>query len=75
MLKMPLTAGFVNADPADNNHRWAKHNEWDIGATFDSPYVWLFGLPSSISRRKGVHRFPMLNPGSLGFGSANLNAW
>jgi hypothetical protein len=39
--KMPLDDRFVITEPAEENHEWAKHNEWDIGTTFLSDKIWL----------------------------------
>lgn len=68
--KMPLTPQFLKSEPADNNHRWAVHNEWDIGTTFDSPHIWLFS--SMTGRRHGIQHYPMMVPGSRDFGTVNL---
>jgi len=68
--KMPMTAPFLHNEPAQINHRWAKHNEWDIGTTFVSPYIWLFA--SATGRRHGIKHFAMCVPGSGDYGSVNV---
>jgi hypothetical protein len=69
--KMPMTAPFLQNEPAQTDHRWAKHNEWDIGTTFVSPYIWLFA--SATGRRHGITHFPTLVPGSCDYGSVNVD--
>jgi hypothetical protein len=32
--KMPMTGDFLHSEPAQTDHRWAEHNEWDIGTSF-----------------------------------------
>jgi hypothetical protein len=32
--KMPMTGDFLHSEPALIDHRWAEHNEWDIGTSF-----------------------------------------
>ena len=59
--KMPMTTPFLHNEPAQTDHRWAEHNEWDIGTTFVSPYIWLFA--SATGRRHGIKHFPMCVPG------------
>ncbi|GFZ50325.1 hypothetical protein JCM24511_08082 [Saitozyma sp. JCM 24511] len=68
--KMPMTDGFLHYEPAQTDHRWAEHNEWDIGTSFASPYIWLFA--SATGRRHGIKHFPMLVPGSCDYGTVNL---
>jgi hypothetical protein len=68
--KLPLTDRFLQAEPAEANHRLAVHNEWDIGTNFDSPYIWLFD--SASGRRSGIQRYPMLVPGSRDYGTVNV---
>ncbi|RSH83632.1 hypothetical protein EHS25_005536 [Saitozyma podzolica] len=68
--KMPMTDGFLHNEPAQTDHRWAEHNEWDIGTSFASPYIWLFA--SATGRRHGIKHFPMLVPGSCDYGTVNL---
>jgi len=68
--KMPITCQFLHSKPAETNHRWAVHNEWDIGKNFNSPYIWLFD--SAAGRRHGIERFPMLVPGSRDYGTVNV---
>jgi hypothetical protein len=68
--KMPMTDNFLHNEPAQTNHRWAEHNEWDIGTSFTSPYIWLFA--SATGRRHGIKHFPMLVPGSCDYGTVNM---
>jgi hypothetical protein len=68
--KMPMTEDFLHNEPAQTDHRWAEHNEWDIGTSFASPYIWLFA--SATGRRHGIKHFPMLVPGSCDYGTVNL---
>jgi hypothetical protein len=70
--KTPLEARFISHEPAQVNHRWAEHNEWDIGQSFTSPHVWLFH--SSVGRRHGLKHYPMLVPGSGNFGTVNITS-
>ncbi|RSH95783.1 hypothetical protein EHS25_000875 [Saitozyma podzolica] len=35
--KMPMTENFLHTEPAQTDHRWAEHNEWDIETSFASP--------------------------------------
>jgi hypothetical protein len=68
--KMPLIPRFMPTEPAQRNHRWAVHNEWDIGKNFDSQYIWLFN--SALGKQAGLKRYPMIIPGSRDFGTANI---
>jgi hypothetical protein len=68
--KTPLEARFMDKEPAQVSHRWAVHNEWDIGCTFVSPKVWLFA--GSNGRQHGIRHYPMLVPGSGNFGTVNI---
>lgn len=68
--KRPLTDQFTMGEPAEEGHIWAEHNEWDIGQTFNSPYIWLFACASG--RHWGINRFPMMIPGSRDYGSVNI---
>jgi hypothetical protein len=58
--KTPLVERFLNKEPAQTDHRWAEHNEWDIGRSFSSPSIWLFspqrsGSPISRYRQLYTH--------------------
>jgi hypothetical protein len=66
----PLTERFAPTEPAEVTHRWAAHNEWDIGKNFESTYFWLFD--SATGRKKGIRRFPIVIPGSRDFGTVNV---
>lgn len=68
--KMPMLEEFMQTEPADVDHRWAEHNEWDIGTSFDSPYIWLFASATGI--RHGITHYPILVPGSRDYGTVNL---
>jgi hypothetical protein len=68
--KTPLEEQFLEGEPADVEHRWAEHNEWDIGKNFESDRIWLFA--SATGRTSGVQHFPMLVPGSKDFGSVKV---
>ena len=68
--KMPLVGPFYRSEPAQEDHRWAQYNMWDIGTTFASTYIWLFA--SSTGRQRGLKQFRMLVPGSLDYGSVNI---
>jgi hypothetical protein len=68
--KTPYTPEFISTEPASPNHRWAIHNEWDIGINFSSPYIFLFD--SATGRRHGIKRYPMLVPGSRDYGTVNM---
>jgi hypothetical protein len=41
--KTPLVERFLNKEPAQTDHRWAEHNEWDIGEA--SPHHSFGSLP------------------------------
>lgn len=68
--KMPIHRMFLKTEPAQEEHRWSEHNEWDIGKTFPSSDVWLWGTPGG--KQHGMQRYPMLVPASLDYGSVNL---
>ncbi|KAK1920646.1 hypothetical protein DB88DRAFT_520126 [Papiliotrema laurentii] len=70
--KTPLIERFVNVEPAELDHRWAEHSEWDIGQLFVLPWIWLFALASG--RHHGYVHYPMLVPGSGGHGTVNIKA-
>lgn len=70
--KMPMIDRFLTTEPAEVDHRWASHNEWDIGTTFLSRHIWLFS--SATGRRHGIRHFSMLVPGSNDFGTVNIKA-
>ncbi|GFZ44301.1 hypothetical protein JCM24511_02023 [Saitozyma sp. JCM 24511] len=70
--KMPMTEEFLHTEPAQTDHRWAEHNEWDIGTSFASPYIWLFA--SATGTHHGIRHYPMLIPGSRDYGTVNLRA-
>jgi len=69
--KMPLVDQFLHGEPAEVAHRWAEYNEWDIGTSFDSSSIWLFGSASG-RKRQGLNRYPMMVPGSEDFGTVNV---
>jgi hypothetical protein len=68
--KMPIERQFMKSEPAQADHQWAEHNEWDLGTTFTSPHIWLFG--SATGRRHGIKRYPMAVPCSLDYGTVSL---
>ena len=70
--KTPLLAQFLSKEPAQIDHRWAEHNEWDIGQSFSSSFIWLFA--SATGRRQGLQHYPMLVPGSGNYGTVNIKA-
>ena len=70
--KMPMVDRFLHAEPAQTDHKWAEHNEWDIGNSFDSPYIWLFS--SATGRHHNIRHYPMMVPGSLDYGTVNIKA-
>lgn len=70
--KTPLIERFLNREPAQVLHRWAEHNEWDIGQTYNSPYIWLF--VAAAGRQNGVEHYPMLVPGSNNYGTVNIRS-
>jgi hypothetical protein len=55
--KLPIERQFVKTKPAKVDHQWAIHNDWDLGKTFTSPHIWLFG--SEDGRQHGFRRYPM----------------
>jgi hypothetical protein len=70
--KTPLESRFLDSEPAQVDHRWSIHNEWDIGRTFTSDKIWLFA--GTDGRQRGMQHFPMLIPGSGNFGTVNIKA-
>lgn len=68
--KTPIVGGFVRQEPAEVDHRWAIHNEWDIGRSFGSQYIWLFA--GTDGRQHGMEHYAMLVPGSGNYGSVNI---
>jgi len=68
--KLPLTKHRVTNEPAQSNHLFAKYNSWDIGKSFDSPFIWLFA--PAIPKKSIIQMFPMVIPASNDFGSLNL---
>ena len=65
--KTPINDRFIPQELAPEDHRWAEHNEWDMGRSFSSPLIWLFG--PATSRRHGIIQYNMLIPGSDGSGT------
>ena len=69
--KMPIKRQFMKSEPAEVNHQWAEHHEWDFGTTSTSPYIWLFG--SETGRPHGITRYPIAVPCSFDYGTAGLD--
>ena len=65
--KLPLIPRFRIPEPAEATHPLAQLNEWDIGVTYRSKYIWLF-LPKQ-GKREGLDVYPMLIPSSNDYGS------
>jgi hypothetical protein len=67
--KAPYTDGFVTPldEPADVTHKWAKWNEWDIGKSFRSKYIWLW--KSSSGMRGGTKHYRVIVPGGDDYGT------
>lgn len=68
--KMPLVDQFLSGEPAQEDHRWAEHNEWDISTSFKSPLIWLFA--SAMGRTHRVEHYPIMVPGSKDFGNLRI---
>lgn len=68
--KMPLLDRFILTEPAQLDHQWREHNEWDIGRNFDSTYIWLFASATGV--RHGITHYPIMGPGSRDYGTVNL---
>lgn len=67
--KSPLPQ-FIQDEPAQGDHRWSEHNEWDIGKNFGSTSIWLF--TSAHGQVPGIRHYPAITPGSKDFGTVNL---
>ena len=70
--KMPLDDRFMVTEPAQEDHEWAKHNEWDLGTTFLDDKIWLFRALRD--RVHGIQHYPMVIPASLDHGTVNITA-
>ena len=68
--KLPLINPYLGLEPAQL-HPLAHLNQWDIGATYPSPHIWLFSPVHGRSKQSTV--YPMLVPGSLDFGSISVD--
>lgn len=73
--KLPIKDRYLTiATPlADLEHPLAKYNEWDIGTTYRSPYIWLFS-PIHGNTTKRIQDYAMVIPGSCDFGSIQITA-
>ena len=67
--KMPIDR-FLNNEHAGLDYCWAEQNEWDIVTSFDSPNIWLFAFATG--QQHGIKHYPLLVPGSRGYGTVNL---
>ena len=66
--KLPLHLALLeHHEPADRVHRQGNTNEWDIGVTYQSPYIILFRPGEGAT--PGTKHYPMLSPASRDFGS------
>ncbi|RXK34899.1 hypothetical protein M231_07847 [Tremella mesenterica] len=70
--KLPLISQFHIQEPAEISHPLVKYNEWDIGVTIPSNYIWLFSPANGTSKR--VTLYPMCIPGSLDYGLVHFKA-
>jgi hypothetical protein len=66
--KLPLHLALLeHHEPADRAHPQGNTNEWDIGVTYQSPYIILFRPAQGAA--PGTKHYPMLSPASRDFGS------
>lgn len=66
--KMPISMALVHeSDPAQRMHPKSHLNEWDIGVTFESPYIILF--KPTLGNTRDTTCYTMLAPASRDFGS------
>ena len=66
--KLPLQlANLGHYEPADTVHPGRDTNEWDIGVTYQSPYIILFRPGQGAAG--GTKHYPMLSPAARDFGS------
>ncbi|EIW67461.1 hypothetical protein TREMEDRAFT_64716 [Tremella mesenterica DSM 1558] len=70
--KLPLISQFHIQEPTKISHPLVKYNEWDIGVTIPSNYIWLFSPANGTSKR--VTLYPMCIPGSLDYGLVHFKA-
>ncbi|EIW65415.1 hypothetical protein TREMEDRAFT_66609 [Tremella mesenterica DSM 1558] len=59
--KLPLVPGLVGTDPAELVHPLSHLNQWDIGVSYVSPYIFLF---APLMSTKKISLFPILVPSS-----------
>ena len=64
--KLAIGTGPLVEEPAEPDHPKAEHNQWDLGVTFKSSKVWLWG---NAATNKALSTYPMLVPASLDLGS------
>jgi hypothetical protein len=66
--KLPVHATLMGGfEPTDKAHPQRNTNEWDIGVTYQSPYIILFRPGEGAT--PGTKHYPMLSPASRDFGS------
>ena len=68
--KLPLTDQFLGIEPSFPAHPFARYNEWDIGRSFDSVFIWLWA--PATGNLRDVSTFPMIIPASGDFGSVRV---
>ena len=68
--KLPYLRRFISTEPAQVDHLLAEFNQWDIGKSFNSVFIWLFAPARPI---KGMTHYPMIIPGSLDYGSVQVD--
>lgn len=69
--KLPMVPQFTMAEPAEINHPLSEQNEWDIGITVKSKFIWLF-YPAAMPMSKSTQVFPICIPASGDYGSVSF---
>jgi hypothetical protein len=64
--KLSIGSGPLLEEPAEPAHPKANHNQWDLGTTFKSRELWLWG---NAKTNKSLTTYPMVIPSSLDLGS------
>ncbi|EIW69240.1 hypothetical protein TREMEDRAFT_30502, partial [Tremella mesenterica DSM 1558] len=69
--KLQMLDRYITREPAQVDHPQAKWNQWDIGRTFKTAYIWLWApVQGNVPRAK---TYAMVIPASGDFGSVRLD--
>ena len=63
---------YLTTEPAQVDHRWAAHSEWDIGRSFRSRWT-RFCHAANGQRHNGIKRLSMMVPGSKDIGTIHTD--